>query len=88
MVKPKSLIAAFATAGLLLANPAVAASTRSGDALPSASMQLPGRGAAPVTGANDLNPQASRLLALFAIVGAVGLLVAASSGGGNNDSPG
>lgn len=92
MVKSKNVLASVATVGLLLANPALAAqSTRSSDALPGASAQVAAldfaRPAAPLREANEANPRASLLLALFAVIGAVGLIIAASSGGGN-DSPG
>lgn len=91
MAMTKNVLASVAAAGLLLANPALAQATRSGDALPSAGTQIAAldfsRAAAPVDEANEANKRSTLLLALFAIIGAVGLLIAASSGGGK-DSPG
>lgn len=89
MVRTKTALALGAAIGLLIGNPALAASTRSGDALPRtnvASLDV-SRASAPVADANEANPRRSLLLALFAAIGAVGLLVVADSGGGN-DSPG
>ena len=87
MTRTKSLLASAAAAGLLVSNPALAASTRSSDALPGAASPVLSRASAPLTDANNQNPQRARLLALFAAIGAVGLVVAAAAGGGH-DSPG
>lgn len=89
MVRTKTALALGAAIGLLIGNPALAASTRSGDALPRtnvASLDV-SRASAPVADANEANSRRSLLLALFAAIGAVGLLVVADSGG-DNDSPG
>jgi hypothetical protein len=88
MVQSKTVLASVAAFGLAFGNPAFAQSTRSGDAIPSVSVAQLTRAAAPITKANDANPRQSLLLALFGVIGAAGLLVAASSGGGRNDSPG
>ena len=83
----KAMLASVAALGLTFANPALA-SIRSGDSLPSSTAVAEfTRAAAPMTDASEANPQRSRLLLLFLLIGAVGLLIAASSGGGK-DSPG
>lgn len=91
MVKTKNVLASVAAAGLLVANPALAQSTRSSDALPSASAPITAidfsRAAAPVEEASEARRRGTLLLILFGVAVAVGLLIAAGSGGGN-DSPG
>jgi hypothetical protein len=88
MARVKTLLASVAAMGLVFAGPALAA-TRAHDALPSAtSISDLSRGAAPMTDANAANRRPTLLLILFAALFIGGLIIALSSGGGHNDSPG
>jgi hypothetical protein len=87
MIRTKSVLASVAAAGLLFANPAFAASSRSSDPLPSVAAMVPvdvTRASSPVEDSSELGAGVGFVFYALALAALIALVVVISDGGDND----